>query len=52
MAMTWGESGTTHSRQACVNMSSTFIPGAAPIRAKLNTINPTSIRSRRRTGER
>jgi hypothetical protein len=28
-----------------VNTSSTFIPSAAPIRAKLNTINPISARS-------
>jgi hypothetical protein len=33
-----------------VNTSSTFIPSAAPIRAKLNTINPINARSRRPAG--
>ena len=36
----------THSRRFCVNTSSTFMPRAAPIRAKLKTINPISARSR------
>ena len=36
----------TQSRRFCVNTSSTFMPSAAPIRAKLKTIDPISARSR------
>ena len=37
----------TQSRRFCVNTSSTFMPSAAPMRAKLNTINPINARSRK-----
>ena len=39
-----------HNRRFCVNTSSTFMPSAAPIRAKLNTINPIDARSRKPAG--
>jgi hypothetical protein len=40
----------THNRRFCVNTSSTFMPSAAPIRAKLTTIDPISARSRKPAG--
>jgi hypothetical protein len=40
----------TQSRRFWVNTPSTFMPSAAPIRAKLNTISPISARSRKPAG--
>jgi hypothetical protein len=40
----------THSQRFRVNTSSTFMPSAAPMRAKLKTINPIRARSRKPAG--